>query len=326
VDFIHALIDFFITCWSTFIRRLRKGPLRPTWGFIYEAGITFLRGLAMRAGGREDIRRMRTVAASFWLPPLTALLTSTHWDRVDGLRVKHIYPWGWKPGRVVLYLRGGAYVFSVAMHERLMVPFCLSAHAQVIVPFYRLAPENPFPAALEDALAIYRWMLAQGADPQRVIFAGDSAGGGLALALMDRIRNLGLPLPRLAVLLSPWVDLACSGDSMDENHAYDWISREVSLRMAACYAPEACWRDPLISPLHLDVSGFPPIYIQAGEAEVLRDQIVVFSDRARAQGAKVLLDLYPDMVHEFQAFDRFTPQSRQALSRLGRVIDEFMDG
>lgn len=208
------------------------------------------------------------------------------------------------------------------MHDRLIVPFSLSARAQTLVPVYRLAPEHPFPAALEDALTGYRWMLAQGADPARIVLAGDSAGGGLALALLYRLRQMGLPLPRLVVLLSPWLDLGCSGDSMVENAPYDWINREVSLRMARHYAPQELWCDPCVSPYHMDVTGFPPLYIQAGEAEVLRDQILGFVARAREIGTKVWMDLYPDMVHEFQAFDQYTAQSRAAMRRLGQVIDE----
>lgn len=325
MNLLRALIDFGFTCITVFIQRLRRGPIRPTWGFVYETGITFLRRLAARTDQTADIGRMRSVASSVWIPPLTALMTSTRWEWVDSLRLKRIFPWGWRPGRLVLYLRGGAYVFSVPMHDRLIVPFCLSARAQAVVPIYRLAPEHPFPAALEDALTAYRWILSRGADPRRIIVAGDSAGGGLALALLDRLRALDLPQPRLAVLLSPWVDLSCSGTSMAENRAIDWINREVSLRMARYYAPEERWREPCVSPLYLDMSGLPPIYIQAGEAEVLRDQILEFAARVRAQGGKVLMDLYPEMVHEFQAFDRYTPQSRAALKRLGQVIDEFLN-
>jgi len=132
-------------------------------------------------------------------------------------------------------------------------------------------------------------------------------------------------MPGLAVLLSPWVDLACSGASMDENQEFDWINRPVSRRMARYYAPEEKWGEACVSPLTIDTKGFPPLYIQAGGAEVLRDQILEFAARAREQGAQVRLDVFPDMVHEFQAFDRYTPQSREALKRLGRMIDDVMD-
>jgi len=259
MDLPRTFASFILTCLSVLLSRITRGPLRPSWGYVYEAGITFLRRMALRAGASGDVGRMRAVATSVWIPPLTALLTSTRWDQAGALRIKRIYPWGWRPGRLVLYLRGGAYVFSVPMHDRLIVPFCLSARAQAVVPLYRLAPEFPYPAALEDALAAYRWLLAREAQPERIIVAGDSAGGGLALALMARLRAEGLPLPGLAVLLSPWVDLACSGASMAENDAYDWINREVSLRMARYYCPEGQWADPCASPLHVDVSGFPPL-------------------------------------------------------------------
>lgn len=302
--------------------RFKRGPLRPTWGFVYEVGTVFLRRLARRATTVPNLADMRRLAGSVWIPPLTALMTYWRQETIGDLSLKRIFPYGWKPGRVVLYLRGGAYVFSIPMHDRLIIPFCLAARAQTIVPNFRLAPEHPYPAGLADAVATYRWMLSQGADPTRIIVAGDSAGGSLALALLHRLRASSLPLPKLAVLISPWLDLACSGESMEENRSFDWINREISLRMAELYAAKDQWTDPCVSPFFMDLNGFPLIYIQAGEAEVLRDQIIRFVERVRTQNGRVMLDLYPDMVHEFQAFDRYTPQSRAALKRLRQVIDE----
>lgn len=174
-------------------------------------------------------------------------------------------------------------------------------------------------------MTAYRWLLEDGANPDQLILAGDSAGGGLAVALLTRLRDLNLPMPCLTVLISPWVDLACSGDSMIRNQAYDWINREVSLAMARCYLPHGSLEHPLASPLFADLRGLPPLYIQAGQAEVLHDQIHAFAGRARAQGVDVLLEMYPGMVHEFQAFDRYTPQSRQALERMGKVIDRRLE-
>jgi acetyl esterase/lipase len=125
----------------------------------------------------------------------------------------------------------------------------------------------------------------------------------------------------MAVLISPWVDLSCSGDSMKRNQAYDWISRDVSLRMARYYIPDGDLRDPEASPLYADLSGLPLLYIQGGEAEVLHDQIHAFAAHARANGVEVQIEMFPGMVHEFQAFDRYTVQSRRALTRIGKVID-----
>jgi acetyl esterase/lipase len=227
---------------------------------------------------------------------------------------------------MVLYLHGGAYVFYIPMHDRLVIPFCRAARSALIVPEYRLAPEFPFPAALDDCLAAYRWILDHGTDPGQLVVAGDSAGGGLAVALLLRLRDLDLPMPRLTVLLSPWVDLTCSGGgSIESNRPFDWITREVSLQMARRYLPNGNLKEPLASPLYADLHGLSPLYIQGGQAEVLHDQIHAFAARARADGVNVLVEMYPDMVHEFQAFDRYTPQSRSALTRIGRVIDERLE-
>ena len=322
MDFLRSIVDFVLACWVVVVRRLTNGPLISGWGIIYEAGIEFLRRLTRRTFEISDIQRQRAVANSLWIPTLTALLTKIRHVQIAGIPARMIVPGGVRKGRTVLYLHGGAYVFYVSMHDRLVIPFALLAHASTLVPEYKLAPEHPYPSALEDSLTAYRWLLDSGADPQNLVVAGDSAGGGLAVSLMVRLRELGLPLPRMAVLISPWVDLSCSGESMKRNRDYDWISRDVSLRMARYYMPDGNLCDPDASPLYADLSGLPLLYIQGGEAEVLHDQIHAFAAHARSQGVEVMLEMYPGMVHEFQAFDRYTVQSRRALTRIGKVIDQ----
>ena len=322
MDFLRSLYDMLWSCWVVFSRRLAGKPLVPEWGLVYEAGIEFLRNLTRRTFKITDVQRQRAVANSLWIPTLTAVLTKIRHIDIHGIPARMIVPGRAYKGRTVLYLHGGAYVFYISMHDRLVIPFTRLAHAATLVPEYKLAPEHPYPTALEDCLAAYRWLLDSGADPHQLVVAGDSAGGGLAVNLMMRLRDLDLPMPRMAVLISPWVDLSCSGDSMNRNRRYDWISREVSLRMARCYLPEGDLRDPMVSPLYADLHGLPMLYIQAGEAEVLHDQIHAFAAHARAHGVEVLLEMYPKMVHEFQAFDRYTVQSRRALTRIGRVIDQ----
>ena len=322
MDFVYTVYDLVRVCVLVFFRRLRKGPKVAGWGLIYEAGIEFLRSMTRRTEQVPGVRRQRQVANSFAVPTLTAFLTEIHHVHLGDVPARSILPNNARPDRMVLYLHGGAYVFYVPMHDRLVVPFCRAAHSGVLVPEYRLAPEFPFPAALEDCLTAYRWLLQHGTDPSRLIVAGDSAGGGLAVALLVRLRELNLPMPRLAVLISPWVDLTCAGQgSMQKNKAWDWITPEVSLEMARHYVPGGDLKHPLASPLFADLHGLPPLYIQGGKAEVLHDQIRELVNRARAAGVNVSLEMFPGMVHEFQAFDRYTPQSRKALTRIGRVIE-----
>jgi epsilon-lactone hydrolase len=326
MDFIITIYDLVRICLIVFFRRLRKGPKIRGWGLVYEAGTEFLRHMTSRTEQVPEVKRQREVAGSFAVPTLMAFFTEIRHINLGDLPARSIVPNGARKDRTVLYLHGGAYVFYIPMHDRLVIPFCRSARSALIVPEYRLAPEFPFPAALEDSLAAYCWLLDNGSDPARVVIAGDSAGGGLAVALLLKLRELKLPMPRLAVLLSPWVDLSCEGrGSMIKNKAWDWITPEVSLQMAYHYAQDGRLKDPLVSPLYADLRGLPPLYIQGGQAEVLHDQIHAFAARARADGVEVKLEMFPDMVHEFQAFDRYTPQSRQALTRLGRVIDQYLD-
>ena len=325
MDFLRSVLDLFLACWTVGIRRLTGPALVPGWGLIYEAGVEFLRRMTLRSHQVTDVRRQRKVANSLWIPTFMSLFSSIRSIQFDQVPARLIVPERAKRHRKVLYLHGGAYVFYVSMHDRLVIPFSQAARAISIVPEYRLAPEYPFPAALEDSLAAYQWLLRDGTDPDQLVLAGDSAGGGLAVALLIRLRELGLPMPRLTLLISPWVDLSCTGDSLERNRRFDWITREVSLQMARYYLPDGNLTEPLASPLYANLRGLPPMYIQAGQAEVLHDQIHAFADRAREQGVDILLEMYPGMVHEFQAFDRYTPQSRAALKRIGQVIDHRLD-
>ena len=153
---------------------------------------------------------------------------------------------------------------------------------------YRLAPENPFPAAVEDAVTAWRWMLAQGLDPKRCAIAGDSAGGGLTLATLIALRDRGIPLPGAAALLSPWADLAGTGASVKTKAAEDPMVTEAGLRMMAeAYLGGADARDPLASPLYAKLSGLPPLLIQVGSAEILLDDATRVAERAKAAGVEV---------------------------------------
>jgi acetyl esterase/lipase len=186
---------------------------------------------------------------------------------------------------------------------------------------YRLAPEHPFPAALDDALAAYRWLLAEGADPRRIAVMGDSAGGGLAFSLLLRLRDQGAPLPAAAVALSAWTDLALTGASLRLNAAADpMLNAEDLPKLAACYLASADPRDPYASPLYGDATGLPPTLIQAGSDEILHDDSTRMADRLRAAGCEVELEIWPRMPHAWHLFAPVLPEARRAIERIGAFV------
>jgi epsilon-lactone hydrolase len=224
----------------------------------------------------------------------------------------------------VLYLHGGAYTLgSLATHRGLVSRIARAAGVRVLSLDYRLAPEHPFPAAVDDAVAAYRWLLRSGLAPHRLVVGGDSAGGGLTLATLLSLRDAGEPLPAGAVCLSPWVDLEVTGPSMTANAARDPIvHREGALRLAAAYLGTTSARHPLASPLHADLSGLPPLLIHVGTAEALLDDAARLFERARQAGVEVTYEAWPDMIHVWHFFAPLLPEARQALEKVGAFIRE----
>jgi acetyl esterase/lipase len=233
--------------------------------------------------------------------------------------------WIWRPDsdldRAILYLHGGGYAIgSIATHRYLMQGIAAASGARVLGIDYRLAPENPFPAAVEDSVTAWRWLLAQGLDPSRCAIGGDSAGGGLALATLVALRDRGLALPGAAVLLSPWTDLAGTGASVKTKATEDPMVTEAGLRMMAdAYLGGADARTPLASPLYANLTGLPPLFIQVGSAEILVDDATRVAERAKAAGVEVELESWEDMIHVFQAFPMLA-EAGQAITKLGDFV------
>jgi acetyl esterase/lipase len=220
----------------------------------------------------------------------------------------------------ILYLHGGGYAFDARSLDNLIAHVALAGQARTFALSYPLAPEHRYPAQLDCAVAAYRWLLASGIVPEQLVVVGDSAGGNLVLALLLALRERALPMPALGVCLSPWVDIACSGQSMIDNDGIDWIDREMALRWADWCRGSADPADPMLSPLHADLRGIAPLYIQAGGAEILIDQIRAFVTNARRQGAAIAYDEWEGMPHDFQAYGDVVPQAADALARLATVI------
>jgi epsilon-lactone hydrolase len=222
---------------------------------------------------------------------------------------------------VLLYLHGGGYFgCSAETHRPITVGFALQGF-RVFAPDYRLAPENKFPAAIEDAVAVYRALINGGHSPQSTVVAGESAGGGLALSLMLTLRAAGVPLPVSAAVFSPWTDLAATGDSVRTNAARCAMFHGTDVAPTArYYLGDTDPRNPLASPLYADLSGLPPLLIHVGADEVLRDDSTRLGERARAAGVPVELKIWPVVPHAWQLAPHLIPEGRQSLREAGEFL------
>jgi epsilon-lactone hydrolase len=226
------------------------------------------------------------------------------------------------PGRVVLYLHGGGYVIgSPRSHRHLAAAVAGAAGASALLLDYRLAPEHPYPAAVDDAVAAYRWLLDQGAAPGHVVVAGDSAGGGLTVATLLALREARVPLPAGGVCISPWVDLSCGGESYRTKAAVDPIVQRAGVdQMARAYLGDTPPRTPLASPLFADLGGLPPLLIHVGSDEVLLDDAVQLADRARAAGVDATLEVWDRMIHVWHWFLPMLDEAQDAIDGIGRFV------
>lgn len=224
----------------------------------------------------------------------------------------------------ILYLHGGGYYFcSPRSHRSLVFALAMRTDARIFSLDYRLAPEHRFPCALDDAVAAYRRLLADGVPAQSIAIAGDSAGGGLALATLLKLRDEADPLPACGVLFSPWTDLASTGASIVTNDGRDPMFHGAALaRAAKVYLGDADATNPYASPLYGRFEGLPPLLIQAGDTEVLLDDSTRVSEKARAAGVTVDLEIWPKVPHGFQLFAPFMPEANRALERAARFIRE----
>jgi monoterpene epsilon-lactone hydrolase len=240
----------------------------------------------------------------------------------NGVDAEWITAPGAAADRVVLYLHGGGYILgSVKTHRDLIGRISRAAQARALALNYRLGPENPFPAAVDDALAGYRCLLDNGIKPSRITVAGDSAGGGLTVAALLAIRDAGLQVPAAGVCMSPWVDLEQTGDSMTTRAKADpVVQREGLVGMAQAYLGGKNPRTPLASPLYADLKGLPPLLIQVGDAETLLDDATRIAARARAAGVQVKLEVWPEMIHVWQLFASFLPEGQEAVEGIGKFI------
>ncbi|MCY1073083.1 alpha/beta hydrolase [Archangium lansingense] len=301
---------------TTAARRLKHGPLRPGWSFKFEATVAFMRATNERVI-HLDAATQRAEMEQMSMP--SSALKRVRREPVDagGVPAEWFIPREGASDNVVLYLHGGSYVFgSTRTHGDLIARIALGTGARVLGLNYRLAPEHPFPAPVEDTVAAYRWLLSTGVKPEQVAFCGDSAGGGLAIAALVSLRDAGVPLPAGAVLIAPWVDLECSGESVVAHERFDWGDKRMLLHWAKWYVGNADVRNPLISPWYADLRGLPPLFVHVGSAELQHDDGVRIIEKARTAGVRAHLEVWPEMVHNFQTFGEGFPEAVRGTAKL----------
>ena len=251
---------------------------------------------------------------------------STQAVDAGGVLAEWVVAPGVNPDNVMLYLHGGGYVVgSIVSHRGLAANLSRATESRVLLIDYRLAPEHPFPAAVEDAITAYRWLVANGTEPSRMVVSGDSSGGGLTVALLVALRDAGDQLPSAGVCISPWVDMEAIGKSMMTRADRDpVVQREVILDFAKAYLGDADPRSPLAAPLYADLTGLPPLLVQVGTAETLLDDATRLADHAKAAGVQVTLESWEDMIHIWHRFGSKLSEAQQAINRIGEYVGQVL--
>jgi acetyl esterase/lipase len=302
-------------------RRLLGRRRRKAWSFGLEVIIAAYRG-SWSVMPKLGIVRWRNVGEA--LSPLRTDGLPPRFVGLDSGSGQIAGMWLEPPdadGPVLLYFHGGGFSFaSLRTHGNLIGALARAARARTLALDYRLAPEHPAPAAIEDALAAYRYLLGQGIPAKRIVLAGDSAGGTLVFNTLLAVRDAGEPLPAAGVALSPWVDLACSGASFQTNAGFDFVGEEHCRLAAASYLAGGDPQQPDRSPLFADLSGLPPLLVHVGGAEVLHDQVCRFAECAKTAGADIRLVIYPDMVHVWHMLRGVTASAQRAIDEVGAFV------
>lgn len=268
------------------------------------------RAQMMKRTVEEHRREFEKVGVRFAPPRGTVVETI----RIGEVVADRLLPPGADPKRVLLWFFGGGYFMGSPRTERAVAArLAMTLGSTALLPSYRLCPEHPATAGLEDALTAYRWLVEQ-VEPAHIVVAGESAGGGMALRLLVAAREAGLPMPAAGILMSPWTDVSCSNPSVAENAAKDAIfPPEFFPKCRFWVIGDGDARDPTLSPLYADLRGLPPLLVQCAGDEMLRDDSVIFAEKAEAAGVDVKLHVYPGLYHSFQMIS-FVPEAARALT------------
>lgn len=276
----------------------------------------------LAANPQMDIATLRNMLDS--LESLAAEPTDVTYEDVDadGITAILVTPAGCSTDHVIVYSHGGGCVTnSASSHRKVAAHLAKAAGIQAIVPVFRLAPEHPFPAQLDDLVTVHGWLSDSGFHPSNIVTAGDSAGGNLAIASVLQLRDLGLPLPTAIVGFSPWLDMEITGATMQSNAETDaLVSRDVSEMMASLYLGDTARTEPLANPLYADLAGLPPIFLSAGGAETLRDNAERFHDLAKAAGVDTELEIQSNQQHVYVFMAGRSEEADTTIANAGRWL------
>lgn len=303
---------------ATYFRRAIGRRLAEDWSAEMEIGVRFVRRQFTRALTCGDIARGRLIFDSIQLE--TDDVYAVTKEETKSPKGSWRRPKDRRGDVILLYLHGGGYTFHGGVSRRFASMLAHHTGAEVFAPDYRLTPEHPHPAQAEDALAAWRYLSAK-TPPENIVVIGDSAGGHMALTLLQTLRSESLPQPALCIGLCPWTDIGDRGASLRGNDRYDLVQGWMALKFGEWLDPGGRFGREAISPMHQDYRELAPIYLQAGGREVLRDMVIDFAEAQKAKGADVTLDIWEDMPHVFQAYDSYQHSATEALKKIVAVID-----
>lgn len=308
---------------STYARRAVGHRMEPSWDAHIEMGIRFWRHQFTKALAQSDMKKGRAI--------FNSLLTET--DDVYDVSVEDcaspsgswLHPRTLNSNATLLYLHGGGYSFNGPISARFASMLSHHSQARLFMPHYRLTPEHPHPSQAEDALTAWQY-LTRKTPAEKIVVVGDSAGGHMALMLLQTLKSEGLPQPALCIGLCPWTDIGARGDSLYGNDAFDLVQGWMALRFGDWLDPEGKYGREKLSPISYNYSGLAPLYLQTGAREILHDMICDFARLQADTGADLILDVWPDMPHNFQAYDSMKHSSSDALIRIRQAIEASTGG
>ena len=282
----------------------------------------FSKQVFKRVSPQSDILRVRKTFEAMQKKNRVAKGVAVSEAELAGIACEWLIPPGCDNAPVLYYLHGGAYLMgSPATHRKMVSHIAKAAGVRALLPDYSLAPEKPFPAGLNDCLAVYRHLIETGVSANDIVISGDSAGGGMSMATMLSLRDAGDPLPAAAVLLSPWLDLTGRGESGITRAEEDpWFRVDDMMDIASMYQPDGELTNPLVSPVFADANGLPPMLIQVGDHEILLSDSTRLTGNITAAGGEVSLKVWPEMWHVFQFFIGQMPDSKRAIIDIGDYI------
>ncbi len=318
---LRALRLFLGALLETLGGRVRARPRREGWSFLFEWTIRYLRK-DWDDSAAWSSARLRADMDTRPFPRDFAKKVRLEPCELGGVPATRFVPPDARAGKAILFFHGGSYVYGSARttHAELIARIAFASGIETIGLDYRLAPEHPYPAQLDDALAAFDALVAQGVPPGSIVVAGDSAGGNLAIEVQLALRDRGTPQAAGAALVSPWSDLTMPGASFTDNERYDFGTREKLVQQAKEYVGSVPLDDPRVSPTYAKLEGLAPAIVTVGEAEIPRDDILVLASRLKDAGVDVTLHVAKDMPHNAPVFAAYHPEGLKALQAVVEFV------